>query len=225
MELETTEEAWAALKPRPKKWKWELSPNMKETFVSVVDGEKLPARIRALDKKTWAAYRDGRYLGSEATRDLAEKRCQVGAVSQRNRVMALWEKEHPNELPPFLQLTQEERDEYWRRNPPVKAQRPALGLTKPKLAGGGDPAADAKPPKAARVPRAGKATAESPKGTLVLVSGVNPKKPGSGAAKRWDALFEAAKAGRMVAEYAAAGGNLDTLANAMAKGCVRVEEK
>lgn len=78
---------------------------------------EMPARIKRLDAKTFACYRDGKYLGSEATIAEAFDRIKVNAISEKNRVMALWQREHPDELPPGLQLTEAERAEYWRHNP------------------------------------------------------------------------------------------------------------
>jgi len=52
----------------------------------------------------------------------------------------------------------------------------------------------------------------------------NPKRPGTGAYKRWQALFEACERGDSVAEYEKAGHNMETLANAISKKYVRVKE-
>ncbi len=122
MELETTEAAHKRLKPKVK-LKWESSG--KDEWQSVVDGENLPARIRMLDKKSFACYRAGKYLGMEGSRASAEMRVAIGEISHKNAVMTLWEQQHPSELPPFLQLTEAERAEYWRLNPPKAGATPA----------------------------------------------------------------------------------------------------
>lgn len=112
------------------KLKWEAVD--KSNWHAAVEGESLPARIRMLDAKTYAVYRNGKYLGGETTLAAAQERAVTNAISEKNRVMKLWEEAHPNELPPGLQLTEWERAEFWRRNPP--ASRPAAGgrRTEPK---------------------------------------------------------------------------------------------
>lgn len=92
----------------------------KSNWSAVVDGESLPARIRSLDTRTFAVYRDGKYLGSESTLALAQARCADGKLSEKNRTMRAWEEAHPDELPPGLRLTDMERVEYWRRHPSAR---------------------------------------------------------------------------------------------------------
>lgn len=222
----STEEVHRGLKPKPTKLAWKISA--KDTWTADVDGEKVPARIKELDKKTFVVYRNGNYLGGEPTLELAKMRVDINAMSQRNAVMRLWEKENPGLLPPFLQLTEEERRVYWERNPPVRTIRasPTIG-TMPKedaatrriresLAqeGGG-----AKPGKV----KAARSSEDRvvPEGTIKVLNSTNPKKAGSGAFARWAKLF--AHDGKTVKEYAAAGGNLTTLENAIAKKNVEVK--
>lgn len=116
MELETTAEAWDALpKAARKDLKWEpVTKGSWKEWHATVEGESLPVRIREQDKKTYSVYRNAKYLGSESSLDDAKKRAVVNQQSQKNRVMRIWEREHPNELPPGLQLTDGERAEYWR---------------------------------------------------------------------------------------------------------------
>lgn len=218
--IETTAEQFKANKAKLAKWEkfdkveWRAPPE---------DDEKLPQRIRELDKKTFAVYRAGQYLGSEASLELAQKRAALNTHSDKNRVMQLWEQAHPDELPPFLQLTPEERAEYWLRHPPQPKAVGGAGVpVVPATAGQRAKAGlieDAGGAKAARPARAPKG--DVPTGTIRVANGTNPKKPGSGAAKRWDLLFS--HDGKTVDEFVAAGGNPETLANAMAKGNVEVK--
>src|SRR5579859_7494881 len=119
-EIETTQQAFDAL-PKGKRLKLEWTQQDKANWQATIDGETLPARVRSLDAKTFAAYRAGKYLGCEPTLELAQKRVVLGEQSQRNRVLAAWEKEHPLEIPPYLRFTDAERAEYWSHNPPAKA--------------------------------------------------------------------------------------------------------
>ena len=134
IELETTDQAWAAL-AKAKRPKLEWTQADKSNWHAEVDGERLPARIRMLDAKTYAVYRDGKYLGGEPTLEQAKKRVDLNCVSERNRVVRLWEQTHPGELPPGLQLTAAERALFWERNPPKAAPRMAAtggrGVGKP----------------------------------------------------------------------------------------------
>jgi hypothetical protein len=228
MEFETTEQAHKRLKPKPVKgWK---DSGVRDEWIANVEGEPLPARIRMLDKRTFTCYRDGEYLGSEESRALAEMRVAIGERSHKNQVMTLWEQKHPGELPPAMQLTEAERAEYWRRNPPKAAaapprvgrgaaprpnEDPATAKLRAELAadGGG------RKPGAARKPRVD--AAEVPQGTI-RVRGTNPKKAGTGAHARWKLLLE--HDGKTVAEFLKAKGNPTTLQNALAKKVVEVEK-
>jgi hypothetical protein len=125
MEFETTEQVWKKLKPKPVPLAW--TDHAKDTWHA--PGERVPARIRRLDEKTFAVYRDGKYLGCESSLPNAKLRADINLRSQRNEVMRLWEQKHPGELPPGLQLTTIERAEYWRRNPPANT---AVRTTSPK---------------------------------------------------------------------------------------------
>ncbi len=120
MEMETTAKAHAAL-PKAKQLKLAWTQNDKSNWSAPVPDEKLPARIRELDKKTFSCFRDGKYLGSEPTMDDAKKRVVLNQQSEKNRTMRAWEQAHPNELPPFLRLTEAERAMYWERHPPQRA--------------------------------------------------------------------------------------------------------
>lgn len=225
----TTEEEFKALKPKPVKMVWVSSKDMKDTWTSVVKDEKVPARIRKLDERTWATYRNGEYLGSEATRNNAEMRAAINKRSDENRVMRLWEKLHPDELPPYLMMTDEERKLYRERNPPARITRapsgakvvedPATRKLREALAqeGSGGRAGRAK------VAKAGGKAAAAPEGIIRVLKADNPKKAGSDAHARWALLFT--MNGKTVKEYAEAKGNLTTLENAVKKGNVKVEKE
>lgn len=83
-----------------------------------VDAGKLPPRIRQLDAKTYCCYRDGKYLGSEASMAAAFERIKSNHQSDKNIALAIWQRAHPDELPPAMALTEAERAEWWRHNPP-----------------------------------------------------------------------------------------------------------
>ncbi len=99
----------------------------------VPDG-KLPPRIKQLDTKTFCCYRDGRYLGSESSMALAFERIKSNHLSDKNVALAIWQKAHPEELPPAMALTDAERAEWWRHNPPkggrVAAPAASRGVAK-----------------------------------------------------------------------------------------------
>lgn len=132
MELETTAEAWDALpKAARKDLKWEsVTKGSWKEWHATVDGESLPVRIREQDKKTYSVYRNAKYLGSESTLDDAKKRAVLNQQSQKNRVMRIWEREHPNELPPVIQLTDAEREEYWKVHAAHKPKAASTGGTR-----------------------------------------------------------------------------------------------
>ena len=193
-----------------------------------------PPRIKQLDRCTFACYRDGNYLGCEQTLEEAKARCALGRISEKNRVMRLWEEKHPDELPPGLQLTDGERTEYWRRHPPQAAkvsvarhaaprpdEDPATARLRAELAAEGARGRNGRA-KVAAAPRGD--TADVPQGGLIRVKpgATVPKKPGSAAHGRWTLLW--AHDGKTVVQYKKSNGNMTTLANAMARGLVTVEE-
>lgn len=206
-------------------WDTRQGVNKDQWLGRVDDG--LPPRIKQLDKKTFACYRDGKYLGCEATLEEAFLRIKENKISEKNRVMQLWQKEHPDELPPGLQLSDAERREYWRHNP--QGNRAVLSI-KARDRGVEDPgtarlraelAADAGSRPAGRSGAKAQRGAE-PVGTIRVKAGAAiPKKPGSAAHGRWKLLWD--HDGKTVAEYKRAKGNMTTLANAMAGGHVTVE--
>ncbi len=186
----------------------------------------LAARIKQLDKATFACYRDGKYLGCEATLELAFARVKTNTRSETNREME-WQKSHPDEQPLGLRLTDTERAKAWADAPPAQATRVTSRGAAPRQ--GEDLATSRLRAELAaegrrKVAGAPKDRADPPvAGRIVVANSTNPKKAGTGAHKRWALLFS--HDGKTVAEYVRARGNVTTLANAMAKGNVRVEEK
>lgn len=206
----STAEEWKLAK-RKFTLKW-AKVNKADHHAEVPEGEKQPPRIRELDEKTFAVYRDSRYLGSEATLGEAKIRAELNTRSDRNRVMRLWEQTNPGELPPYLMLTDGEREEYWRRNPPKRREPPA-SVRPPKERG------DAKPPKLARVEKPSDLDGSA---VLTIVNTANPKQAGSSAHGRWSLLLGGGHA--TVADFLQAGGNPETLKNAVAKGYAKLGE-
>lgn len=191
----------------------------------------VPPRIKRLDDKTFACYRDAKYLGCEGTLDAAFDRIKENKISEKNRVMKLWQDKHPDELPPGLQLSAVERAEYWKHNPP---RAKAIEAARRAVPGGEDPGtarlrAELAAEAGGRPPGRGGAArrasdASDPVGTIRVRAGAAvPKKPGSAAHTRWTLLW--AHDGKTVEAYRKARGNMTTLANAMQKKFVTVEEK
>lgn len=217
----TTEQQYKELKIKPI-LKWE-EIDKSNVHAAPIEGESAHARIRRLDETTYVVYRDSKYLGGEATLKDAKMRAEINRVSERNRIMRLWEQTHPEELPPFLLLTETERAEHWRRNPPRAKVKPSLtGKT------GGAPSEDptskrireataGRAPKPAKAP---KPDSLDPSASLTVVNAANPKKAGSAAHGRWALLLEGGHA--TVQAFLDAKGNPETLKNAVAKGYVKL---
>ena len=198
-------------------WHWEAEQGRdRNQWLAPLQGtEANPPRIKQLDERTFACYRDGTYLGCEATLALAQARCVANVVSGRNRALAEWEQNNPGELPPFLELTPGERAEWWRRNPPKP-----IDMTSGKFGRPATPAAEVITRGVVVQRPKGKKAAAAPQGTIRVLNATNPKRAGTPAHARWAALY--AHDGKTVAAYAAARGNLTTLRNAVAKKHVEV---
>ncbi len=208
----STEEQFKSLKLKGTlKWTLVTKGNW---IADTIGEEKQPPRIRELDGKTFAVYRDANYLGCEETLKLAQMRAMINAKSDRNRVMRLWEQSNPGELPPYLQMTDGERAEWWRRNPP---KRKEVASVAPRT--GGTPG-EGRPVKAARPPKAEKPSTLDPASALTVVNTTNPKQPGSAPHARWALLLAGGHA--TVGAFLEAGGNPETLKNAVAKGYVKL---
>ncbi len=85
-----------------------------------------PPRIKKLDAKIFAVYRDCRYLGCEPDLDTAKSRAQLNQRSETNREMD-WQRAHPDEQPLGLRLTEGERKQGWQDTPPRAAPRSTGG--------------------------------------------------------------------------------------------------
>jgi hypothetical protein len=217
-----------AKKSKFMKWIWIRVESVRGQQVvnHIPDGECAAPRIKELDEKTWTCFRDGRYLGCEASENDAKLRCILGKISERNERMEEWTREHPGEIPPFLDFTAEERREWWRHHPP-KAIPAEL-----RASGGMMRVADT--PEAAAIRRdlaqssgakrggVAKVKAEAlPAGYIVVVK-PHRAKAGTGKAERWEFLY--AQAGRTVEAYLQMrGSNATTLGNALKSGHVRVD--
>ncbi len=93
-------------------------------------GEKLQPRIKMLDAKTYACYRNGKYLGCEGDLKTARERIAANVLSERNREME-WQKTQTElGIPLGLQLTQEERTAQWDGHVPPAPKRVTGGKKK-----------------------------------------------------------------------------------------------
>jgi hypothetical protein len=128
--IRTTEEDWDEL-PKAQRLKLEWRALDKWNWHADIDGEELPARIRAMDAKTFACYRNAKHLGCEATLESAKKRIDLNIISEFNRVARAWEKEHPFELPSRFLFTQAERDKFRDHAPPARPREPGVAKRSP----------------------------------------------------------------------------------------------
>ena len=186
---------------------------MKDQWTTdVIPGEEVAyPRIKQLDAETFSVYRDGKYLGSEPTFDKAVERARLNKMSEKNKTMQEWERKHPGTLPKGINLTAAEKAEFWRRFPPAKAPvDPAKAPKRAALAG--------------TAPKEPKRTVDVPSTATIRVKpgATIPKHPGTAAHGRWAVLW--GYDGKTVGAYAAAKGNMTTLANAIVGGYVEVEK-
>lgn len=191
----------------------------------IPEGDVCCPRIRQVDKTWFSCYRNGGYLGHEKTLEAAQKRCRTNAISKSNEEVKEWEKAHPGELPPFLELSDEERKVHRHHNPPragaTAAARSTAGVRPPE-----DPATRRiREQLEATGKGARKAAKQAAKaelsGTLQRTKDGNPKKAGTGAHDRWEFMFSFH--GKTVDDYAAKKGNMTTLENAIKAGYIKLE--
>jgi hypothetical protein len=215
------------------------------TTERIPDGDCCAARIQKSSRNddgshSYFCYRDGRAVDVVKDLDQARAACARGTRQEKRDAVLEYVRDCPGEVPPFLLLTAEERRAARKAYPHAVPSPSRVRVEAHRVVGAGvavdrsDPStrallaeleavkdAPVKAPGAGRVPRE---RGPAPKGVLARVREGNPKKAGSGAHGRWEALFAACAAGSTAEAYAAAGGNLDTLANAVRAGYVAVRQ-
>lgn len=234
-------------KRTPLKFSDATAPGVEWTS-NVPAGEKVPARIKISSRNSDGSYSYFCYRNAEAVAVRHElkdamRACEIGKQSKLSDSVLAYVTDHPLEIPPFLALSEGERravrEQYGYAAPAASrvaaAQErgvrrdagddsdPGTRALRAQLAREGS-GAQGRAARAAEgaAPRPKKTALEAAEGRLVRAKDGNPKKPGTGAHKRWETLFAAC--GGTVAAYRDAGGNMETLANAVAKGHVRIEE-
>jgi hypothetical protein len=213
------------------------------------EGDICPPRVRSSSRNAdgveiYFCYRNGKYLDLAESLDAAKRVVEKGEKNTDRDASVKRIKEYvdknPLDILPYLSLTQEERTAIrvtypWAAPAPSKVR---AALERPRRAG------EAEDPGTARLRaelateaavRRGRDVAAKPKradlqvtmadAKLVRLRDDNPKTPGSAAHKRWETLFAACAEGKTVAAFEAAGGNGETLRNAIAKGYVRAQEE
>lgn len=228
---------------------WHERIRGQEWLATKPEKDTCPPRIRCSSKNTdgtyiYFCYRNGEYIGFGKSLEDAQRFCEKGEKDKSRDVTIAKIKHYvdktPGEIPPWLLFTQEERNAVRAVTPwaAPSATKVRLSLERPR-----DPGVKEDPgtkrlreelAKEAAV-RAGKEVAARPKrtdlqgtladGKLVRLRDENPKAPGSAAHKRWEALFAACAKGLTVRQFEEAGGNPETLRNAIAKGYVRAQEE
>lgn len=155
-------------------------------------------------------------------------RCAVNQRSQRNRFIGAWERAHPNEIPPFMLLTEQERAVYRQRNPLTPAPlRLQPGAPPKAVGGGGVPATPGQRARAELVQDSGAAKAARPaatgRGLAGVVRAADGAKPLGKVGTKWWSRQEAVLSGtgRTVAEL----NDKDAIKHMLAKGQITVEEK
>jgi hypothetical protein len=234
MEVDVTKKTAA----KPKEFKWRDDPERVGTqWLADVTSEP-QARIRISSRNSDGSYSYFCYRNNQAVRivhdlDAAKRACEAGKQPKISDPVLDYVMNHRGDLPPFQALTEAEQRAVLGQYPYAA---PSAGkLRRGAAEGRGGSSAERRGLAEEASGAAGRAARAQPKprtadlaaaaeGRLARLAGDNPKRPGSGAHARWEALFAACAAGSTVQAFAAAGGNLDTLANAVAKGYVKVEE-
>ena len=211
---------------------------------SIPEGELCTPRITRSSKNedgsySFFCYRNAKAIAVRGSLEEAKLACENPPEKGEDSVLA-YVTEHAGEIPPFLLLTPEERAAVRKVYPHAAPSRTkTLAALERGDRGPEDPGtaklraelaaqASGKAGRAARdaagaVPKPKKEALAQAQGKLVRTAKEgNPKKAGTGAHKRWEALFAAC--GGTVKEYSDAGHNMETLANAVAKGYVKIEE-
>lgn len=223
---------------------WQMT--IKDTQWVTLDippGETCTPRVRSSSTNsdgstTFFCYRDGRYLDCAKTLDKAKEICERSIAWWTDKERAASDRrikeyvdKYPNDIPPFLLLTAEERGAIRRQYPASapatskvsreverrEGEDPATTKLRAEVAAAKAAAGGGKQPRAAKVA----AVAARPDAKLARLRDGNPKQEGSAPYKRWALLFEHCDKGSTVAEFLAAGGNPETLANAVKAGWVK----
>lgn len=211
---------WTEVSPS----EWKSSDGCRIKMLPNVGNKKNP--------RGFFVYHGTSYLGYEHSIEAAMDRANAKARTPRP-----YDDVRPDGMPAFLAITQEERDRarsQW--TPPVPPETEeakkareirasmqtgehgrATGKRRPARPDGGEGGAASE-----RRPRGSKKGEDISRGGVIrMLVSENPRKPGSGAAQRFDFLLKFD--GKKVGEYADAGGNLETLANAVAASRAKVE--
>jgi hypothetical protein len=190
------------------------------------------------------AYRSGRIMGRRDTVQDAQHLAESGKADDRKDAVYDYAKNHSGDVPMFLRLTEDERRQV-RQHFKYDAPRQSDLVKFAKERG----ATDVKDPStrkfleelaktkavadegAAKTPRAASAKTSTPRparsdvdpaAVMSRTRDGNPKKAGSGAYARWTLMFTHCDRGSTVGEFLAAGGNPETLRNAIIKGFAAV---
>lgn len=175
---------------------------------------------------SYFVYRDGKYLGSDSTLAAAQRRARYREMAAR----ALADTTHGG-LPAFLEISDKERalERARSRATPAPARTAATLPDDPALATAVRAAQERDA--IGRQRRQAKAERRATKegshldddSVIEMLAKENPRKPGSGAHARFDVLMR--HGGKTVGEYKAAGGNTETLENAITAGRAKLREK
>lgn len=191
------------------KMDWTKVTKTRWVTMLIPSGEACTPRIESVGSSFYC-YRDMMLLGTAKTLEDAKKKCEANDQKTRDlhKRVVQWEKEHPGELPPFIDLSPAQVKAWQRHNPIAKGL--FAGVPRP----GGS----------TKVERAD-VPALPPDSVMSRARDGNPKKEGSSAHKRWSLMFTHCERGSTVSEFLAAGGNAETLRNAVLKGYARLSSK
>jgi hypothetical protein len=230
------------------RWTDDTVPGTGWISTTTPKGERVPARIRLSSRNSdgsysYFCYRDADGIAIAKSLDEAKRKCEIGKQPKLSDNVLRYVEDHPLDIPWWLKLTDKERAairaQYPYAAPPAsRVDRVLSSIVKKGRNGGPDlsdpgtqkllaemaakEAAGATAAATGRVAAKPRTTAlETAEGRLVRLKEGNPKKPGTWAHKRWEALFAACD--KPASAYRLAGGNLETLANAISKGYVKIE--
>lgn len=217
-------------------WQWlEVVKGERWETPLIPDGDLCIASVkRSFSKELdgtfkFYAYRSGRILGRRDTAQEAQKLCEGGKADARKDAAALYAANHSGDIPMFLRLAAHEREQV-RKHFKFDAPAPAKLAAFEKRGEVVPPPAKPKATvarKEAPQPKATVARKEVSKfpetGKLVRLKDGNPKKEGTAAWARWDLMFKHCAKASTVKTFAADGGNLETLTNAVLKGYAAVK--